>query len=140
MLNIILATMPIWLENILVPILLALGTGIAGLITYGFTRLNAWINLKVGNEKLAKALERVSDIVHDAVVLVNQRIVDDLKATGKFNPAKQKEAFELALDQALALIDKETKKLLEEVYGDLAAYLSILIEATIKRVKDGDNK
>lgn len=140
MLNIILATMPIWLENILVPILLALGTGIAGLITYGFTRLNAWINLKVGNEKLANALERVSDIVHDAIVLVNQRMVDDLKATGKFNPEKQKDAFELALSQALALIDKETKKLLEEVYGDLAAYLSVLIEATIKRVKDGDNK
>ena len=140
MLNIILATMPIWLENILVPILLALGTGIAGLITYGFTRLNAWINLKVGNEKLANALERVADIVHDAIVLVNQRMVDDLKATGKFNPEKQKEAFELALSQALALIDKETKKLLEEVYGDLAAYLSVLIEATIKRIKDGDNK
>lgn len=140
MLNIILATMPIWLENILVPILLALGTGIAGLVTYGFTRLNAWINLKVGNEKLANALERVADIVHDAVVLVNQRMVDGLKATGTFDPEKQKEAFELALSQALALIDKETKKLLEEVYGDLAAYLSILIEATIKRVKDGDNK
>lgn len=119
------------LENILTPILIAVGTALASMLTFGITKLIAWVNRKIGNEKVANAIERIGQIVLVAVETTNQQFVDGLKKEGKFNLEAQKQALELTLKNVKVLLTDELKNTLNEIFGDTEAYLIMLIEQTV---------
>lgn len=120
-----------WFLNIVATVATAVGLGLATLITYGFSRLNAWIATKTKNENLARTIDLAEKLVSSSVAAVQQTFVEQLKKDGKFD----KEAQELAMRKALMLVisqlTPEAKTILEESFGDLQVWLATQIEALV---------
>lgn len=59
-----------------------------------------------------------------------------IKASGEFTPEAQKAAFEKTLHAVTDILSEDAKEYLSEAFGDLEGYITALIEATVKRVKN----
>ena len=66
---------------------------------------------------------------------LRQTYVDALKKTGTFDFEAQKQAATKALNACLAAISPTAKAFIEEMYGDVTAYLSTKIEAEVRTQK-----
>lgn len=122
-------------NEILTPILVALGVGVAGLITWGFTMLQAWVSNKIKDDKIKLVSNTVLDLIRDTVLYVNQVFVDQLKESGGFNKEAQVEAMAMALEHIKANLTAEANKILEDLYGDVSNWLLVQIEAMISKMK-----
>lgn len=90
------------------------------------------------NETLAKYILMLKETVVDCVEATNQTFVDAIKASGEFTPEAQKAAFEKTLHAVTDdILSEDAKEYLTEAFGDLEGYITALIEATVKRVKNG---
>lgn len=127
-------------NELLTPIIAAVGTALAGFITYGIARFTKWITTKTKNEKLEEAINRIETIIYGAVKTTNQQFVDDLKKAGKFDAKAQKEAFEKTLANVKKLLTKELEEILGEAFGDIELYLEIMIERYVVGYFDIFNK
>ena len=78
-----------------------------------------------------------TDAVSTAVTYTSQTFVDALKKEGNFNKDKQQEALKKSLDKAISLLSEPAKKALEDIYGNLEAYLTSKIEAEVRSQKTG---
>lgn len=121
----------IWETQWMQIVLTALATGFAGLVTYAFTLLNAWLKTKIKNEKLQKLIEVMSSVIETAVQSVFQTFVSQLKTDGKFDKEAQKKALEMTITKAKANITAEARAEIEEFFGDFDAWLEDQIEAYI---------
>lgn len=100
-------------------------------IPYAFTLLRK----KVKDDKLARIISRVENIVSKTVILVNQTYVDALKANGKFDKEAQKAAFEMCKERVLAMLNNESIKAIAETFGDFDEWIRTLIEAYVRDEK-----
>ena len=89
------------------------------------------------NETLANYILMLKETVVDCVEATNQTFVDAIKASGEFTPEAQKAAFEKTLHAVTDILSEDAKEYLSEAFGDLEGYITALIEATVKRVKNG---
>ena len=121
-------------------ILGAIGTGVAGLIAYGFALLNAWISTNVKNKKVRAYLVTISGIIESSVISVQQTFVSNLIKQGKFDKAAQQEAFELAYKNVLKNLTAEGTKILSEVYPDVEAWIKQQIEVMVYNLLPHGNK
>ena len=117
------------LQQILEPVLIALGTALASIITWLVAELIKWIKTKTKNETLNKSLTIAEEIVGKVVPFINQTYVDQLKSDGKFDAKAQAEAFRLAVEESKKLIKPDIIKLINEVYGDFDEWLTLTIES-----------
>lgn len=122
------------INSILTPILAAVGTVLASVITYGITRLIKWINSKTNNLELQQAIETILNIIKAAVETTNQRYVDNLKKAGKFDIKAQKEAFKQTFDLTKELLTDEVREILEKQFGKIDTYISTLIEQIVATI------
>lgn len=95
------------------------------------------IKFKTDNEILNCYVEKIKDIVNQAVIYVNQTYTDELKKQNIFNEKEQDEAFKLAKDTVLSMLDESVMKLLDKNFTDTDVYLDILIESTVNQNKKG---
>ena len=102
----------------------------AYLIQY-LRRKSEHIIAQTDNMTIKAFLAEATDVVSTAVTYTSQTFVDALKKEGKFDKDKQQEALNKSLDKAISL----AKKALEDIYGDLAAYLTSKIEAEVRSQK-----
>lgn len=100
-------------------------------IPYAFTLLRK----KVKDDKLARIISRVENIVSKTVILVNQTYVDALKVNGKFDKEAQKAAFEMCKERVLAMLNNESIKAIAETFGDFDEWIRTLIEAYVRDEK-----
>ena len=94
-------------------------------------RKSEHIIAQTDNMTIKAFLAEATDVVSTAVTYTSQTFVDALKKEGKFDKDKQQEALNKSLDKAISL----AKKALEDIYGDLAAYLTSKIEAEVRSQK-----
>ena len=94
-------------------------------------RKSEQIIAQTDNMTIKAFLAEATDAVSTAVTYTSQTFVDALKKEGKFDKDKQQEALNKSLDKAISL----AKKALEDIYGDLAAYLTSKIEAEVRSQK-----
>lgn len=118
-------------EVCLVPIL--------GVLTNALVK---FINSKIGelkarteNENLHKYIDMFNDTICNCVIATNQTYVEALKKQGSFDLEAQKIAFDMTKNAVLELLSDEAKVYLEEIYGDLMAYMQIKIEAEVNNQK-----
>jgi len=88
------------------------------------------------NEELSKIIEGALSDVMDAVLYVNQVYTDSLKASGQFDKAAQKEAFNLAYVEAMNMISDTTKNVIEQLYGSFDKWLKLKIESSVNMAKN----
>ncbi len=84
------------------------------------------------NEVIGQIIESALSDVMDAVLYV---YTDSLKASGRFDEAAQKEAFNRAYVEAINLISDQAKKTIEQLYGSFDKWLKLKIEAAVSSVK-----
>ena len=104
-------------------------------ITVGIPFLFTLLRKKVKDEKLARLLTRVENIVKQTVILVNQTYVDALKEEGLFDKEAQKAAFEMCKEKVLAMLNDETIVAVTETFGDYEEWIRTLIEAYVRENK-----
>ena len=90
----------------------------------------------VSNEQITLSLQQllINDaiqIVNDIVLEISQTYVDSLKKSGSFDADAQKEAFNMAYDNAYKLISKDAKNLITEYYNDFDTWLRTQIEKSV---------
>lgn len=90
---------------------------------------------KVDNDTADKYINMVFETVETCVIATNQTYVDSLKASGTFDEAAQKEAFNRTLNAILAILTDDCKEYIVELTGDLQTYLTTLIEAQVNKNK-----
>lgn len=100
-------------------------------IPYAFTLLRK----KVKDDRLARIISRVENIVSKTVILINQTYVDALKEAGKFGKEEQKAAFEMCKSRVLAMLNDESIKAIAETFGDFDEWIRTLIEAYVRDEK-----
>lgn len=88
------------------------------------------------NGHVDRAIQTISDVV-DAI---SQKTVDALKNRGEFTKEKQKEVFEAAKNDVLAILTRETKEALKEAFEDVNKWLDNKIESTVRHKKKNREK
>ena len=91
---------------------------------------------KAGARDEQKAL--VSDaltIIERCVLATKQKLVDGLKAEGKFDKAAQKMVYDECMKDVNLLLSDSMKLALEATYGSLEKVLEILVEANVATSK-----
>ena len=93
--------------------------------------LIAFIRSKIKNATLLKYVDMLDDTVQICVDATNQTYVTSLKACGDFDEEAQAYAFEKTYNAIQNLLTEESKKYLNEAYGDLEDLVKQKIEAAI---------
>lgn len=108
------------------------------LVTYLVKYINSKskeLEAQVDNDTAKKYINMLTKTITDCVIATNQTYVESLKAQGKFDAEAQKKAFDMTLSAVQGLLTEEAKAYLAELYGDLDAYITTQIEATVNKNK-----
>ena len=117
-------------------ILISIGTAVIfALVSWGLTLLTTWLRTKIKNKKIAELLSSILNIVTNAVKVVYQTYVENIKGTDEWTVDAQKKALQMALEKAKKQLSKDTIKFIEDTYGNFDDYLTNLIEATLYNLK-----
>ena len=117
-------------------ILISIGTAVVfALVSWGLTLLTTWLRTKIKNKKIAELLSSILNIVTNAVKVVYQTYVENIKGTDEWTVDAQKKALQMALEKAKKQLSKDTIKFIQDTYGNLDDYLTNLIEATLYNLK-----
>ena len=99
-------------------------------------KLSQFLNSKIKDEKARNLLNKANEIVLNAVKVVFQTYVESLKNSGTFNADAQAIALTKAKQIIESELTEELKKFIKENYGDLSAWITNQIEASIYQLKN----
>lgn len=108
------------------------------LFTYLVKYLNSiFKKAKLETEELAihSTISEVLDLVLSVVMKTSQTFVDSLKESGNFDEEAQKKAFNDTKDEIIALLSVEAIEIIEILYNDVESWISVQIEAAVRRIK-----
>lgn len=89
---------------------------VTALVKYGINAATNFLSARTQNEQVWQYIREIGDAVANAVAAMNQKYVDDLKAEGKFDEAKQKEILQRAIHAALKSLSSDAQKYLNDTY------------------------
>lgn len=115
------------MEVVLIPVL----TALTGIVVKWLNSKANEIKAKTDNIHLQRCVDMLNDTIATAVVSVNQTYVEALKESGDFSEEAQKEAFNKVYNAVMASLTESAKTHLNEVIGDLEAYVSDKIEEAV---------
>lgn len=90
---------------------------------------------KTNNEIEQKYIKMLTETIADCVSATTQTYVDSLKKQGKFDAEAQKVAFQMSYTAVFNVLTEDAKDYLNELYGDLGAYVTQKIEAQVQADK-----
>ena len=96
---------------------------------------SAEITEKTDNAIADKYTVMLADTITACVLATNQTYVEALKKQGKFDAEAQKVAFNMTLNAVMEILSEDAKKYLTEAFGDLNAYITSQIEASVNMNK-----
>lgn len=114
-----------------VPILCLLITAGGAYLVALLKRETMKIEQELNNEMISKYIEMANDAVTQATLYTTQVYVETLKKQGGFTKEKQIEAFNMSKQKALEILGDTAIKALNEIYGDLDAWLNTKIEQVV---------
>ena len=125
------------MNQILLNIIAALVTCIVlPLISFLGIKLSQWLSTKIKDEKAKALFTKAVDIVTNAVRVTFQTYVESLKNSGSFGKDEQLIALNKAKQIITSELTEELKAFISENYGDLQAWISNQIEASIYKLKN----
>ena len=96
---------------------------------------SAEITEKTDNAIIDKYTVMLADTISACVLATNQTYVETLKKQGSFDAEAQKIAFNMTLNAVMEILSEDAKKYLTEAFGDLNAYITSQIEASVNMNK-----
>lgn len=128
------------MENILHDILFAVITATIPVLTYYLAKYLSMLfeKIKVGidSEDTQESLSNIFNLILTVVSSTSQTYVDSLKASGTFDKEAQQEAFMKTKETILSLLSDNYKKIIEDIYGDIDAWLDVQIESAVRNLKN----
>lgn len=125
------------MNQILLNILAAITTCIIlPLISFLGIKLSQWLSTKIKDEKAKALFTKATEIVTNAVRTTFQTYVESLKNSGSFGKDEQLIALNKAKQIITSELTEELKTFISENYGDLQAWISNQIEASIYKLKN----
>ena len=125
------------MNQILLNVLAAVTTCIIlPLISFLGIKLSQWLSTKIKDEKAKALFTKATEIVTNAVRTTFQTYVESLKNSGSFGKDEQLIALNKAKDIITSELTEELKAFISENYGDLQAWISNQIEASIYKLKN----
>ncbi len=125
------------MNQILLNIIAALVTCIVlPLISFLGIKWSQWLSTKIKDEKAKALFTKATEIVTNAVRVTFQTYVESLKNSGSFGKDEQLIAFNKAKQIITSELTEELKTFISENYGDLQAWISNQIEASIYKLKN----
>jgi len=130
----------VWTElrELIVTVLLALlSVGAAYVLAY-IRRAREALDARIDHELADRALERVAYLAEVLVLATESRVAAALRRAVAEGRASRDELVALGqqvVDEILAQLDAEARKVLAETVGDVRRYVEQLIEATLERLK-----
>lgn len=124
------------LTEALVPVI---ATGLTALISVGVAYLSGLVKQKFGEVAEAKAnayLTIMQDVAMAAVIEVQQSMVDQLKASGKWNKETAAQVKQQAVEIALDALGNLRFQIQKQLLIDVPEYMARLIEVALKALKD----
>ena len=112
-----------------------LGLLTAYIISYIKTK-NKVFQAEMDNALYKKYMDMLENTITKCVIATNQTYTDALKKAGTFDMDKQKQAFQLTYNAVLAILTDEAREYLTSAVGDLNAYITKQIEATVRGNKE----
>lgn len=125
-------TDPGFWNDVLIWFLGLVGTIATGILIPYITSL---LKSKTDNANLQYVIDELSKTVSTSVDYINQTFVNQLKADGKFDAEKQKEALELAATTVVNNLTEKTIKVLGKDGIDIESLIIKYIEAEIAKNK-----
>lgn len=123
-----------------IPILCLLITAGGAYLVALLKRETMKIEKQLDNETASKYIQMANEAVASSVVYVTQVFVETLKSQGAFTKEKQIEAFNMAKTRVIEILGETTIAALNEIYGDLDAWLNTQIERVCWETKQQANK
>ena len=114
-------------EVCIIPLLAVLTTYIVKYIQVKSTEITE----KTDNALIDKYTIMLADTISACVLATNQTYVEALKKQGSFDAEAQKEAFNMTLNAVMSILSEDAKEYLSEAFGDLNAYITSQIEASV---------
>lgn len=103
------------------------------LILWGLAELKQYLLTKTQAVEVENAIILADKIITAVVAETSQTFVDELKASGKWDPSKAKEAFDISLYKAREVLSEGTMQILEQITGDANAYIMAKIEEAVRQ-------
>lgn len=122
------------LTALIIAVVPILATFLANVLNYQAQKLKEE-NKGTKQEQLNKYIDLATKTIIDVVKAGAQKTVDTLKKNGQFTKERQEEVFNEAKKEIIKILSEDTKKALEEAYGDVNAWLENTIEAEVKNLK-----
>lgn len=110
---------------------------LTALASWGVSKLIAFINSKIENEKTASLFTDAVQAVANAVKATYQTYVQALKGTDMWTTEAQTKALEMALETAKSAMSEEVKEYIEKHFGDIDAWITSQTESTLYDLKNG---
>lgn len=100
-------------------------------ITIVIPYLASIVKKKITNDKYKQLVDNAAEVVSDCVITVNQTYVEALKKEGAFDKDAQEAAFLKCTNYILDLLNDETVKAIDSVYGNIDTWIKTEIEANV---------
>jgi hypothetical protein len=98
-------------------------------------RVGAWLDSKTHTQLLLTAVDELTKAAEITVNQLNQTVVNQLKADGKFDPIAQKQVLDTAVKQIESNLTKGTVDFLTKNGADITAMIISYIESHIATTK-----
>lgn len=122
-------------EKILIAVITAVVPVLAGFLSTWLKSLYDNNKTKIKNEKAQVTLGLVNDMIIAAVETTTSTYVKELKKAGTFDAEAQKEAFNKTWVAVQAQLTTDAKTVIQDVYGNVEAFLTNKIEQTVEELK-----
>lgn len=109
---------------------------LTGLFAWGMERFVAWLNTKIKASKTAVKLNEAKEIVLNAVKKIYQSYVQGNKQGSKLTEEQKAEAKQMATAECKLLMNSALQRYITKELGNLDAWISTQIEATIYTLKN----
>ena len=122
-----------------IPALIYLLVWIAKYITALLKAKTEQIKANTESENAKIVLDTVSTNAIDIVMMLNQTVVEGLKAANADGKLTSEEAIEIknrAFNMLITMLSEDAKEIISKLYGDVDTYLSNLIERVVLQVKN----
>lgn len=94
-----------------------------------------WLKYKTQHQKLQSVIDDVTVTVTSSVDMLEQTVVNQLKADGKWDPKSQAEVLQSAITEVLNGLSRTTYQILKSESTDIEALIKRYIEAYIQSKK-----
>ena len=122
-------------EKVLIAVITAVIPILAGFLSTWLKSLYDNNKIKIKNEKAQVTLGLINDMIVAAVKTTTNTYVKELKQAGTFDTEAQKEAFNKTWTAVQAQLTADAKTVIQDVYGNIDAFLTNKIEHTVEELK-----